>query len=306
MRAVLPNFIVIGAPKCGTTTLCDRLGSHPDVFMSDPKEPHFFGREAPAMTRAQYESLFSGVRGETAVGEGSTSYTRPDIGRAAAEAIAAEIPDCRLIYMVRHPVKRLESDWRMRVHEGWRSDSINSAVRNALAHGERPLVSPEENAELRWQRLLLTQGSYWSNLSEYRRLFTDDRILVVFLEDFSRAPQAELARCFAHLGVDPRLAPAEVTALNRGSDTRRDGVVARLVRERLPFDTLRALTPEWLVRMAKAVLTTPGAAKVEWEPQQLRDATKWFEEDARLFLEYCGKPADFWGDLSGSARAATG
>lgn len=294
MPAVLPNFMVIGAPKCGTTTLCDQLGSHPDVFMSDPKEPHYFGRTDPALTWDRYLALFARARNERAIGEGSTSYTRPDINRAAAEAIKSVMPDGKLIYMVRDPVRRLESDWRMRVHEGWRSESINSAVRNAIAHGDRPLVPREVDAELRWQRLLLTQGAYWSNLSEYRRLFTDDQILVVFLEDFSRSPQSELARCFEHLGVDPRAVPTEVRALNRGEDHRRDGTIARFVRERLPFQQLRAMTPEWAVRMAKSVLTTAAVARVEWDPRVRREAAEWFSDDSRRFLEFYGKPADFW------------
>ena len=126
---MLPNFIVIGAAKCGTTSICDLLSSHPDVFMSNPKEPCFFSHmNEDFRTRDWYESLFDAVSGESAVGEGSTAYTHPDVIDATSRQILEAIPDCRLIYMVRHPIRRLESDWRMRRHEGWTSESISEAV----------------------------------------------------------------------------------------------------------------------------------------------------------------------------------
>jgi hypothetical protein len=84
--------------------------------------------------------------------------------------------------MVRHSLVRLESDWKMRSHERWSEGaSINEAV------------------DL--QPTLITQGAYWTNIKVYRRLFRNDQILIIFLEDFSRDPHAELDRCFRHLGV---------------------------------------------------------------------------------------------------------
>ena len=70
---MLPNFIVIGAPKCGTTSLCHLLGNHPQVFMSKVKEPHYFGRKDPTKTLLWYEEHFVGAEDKKAIGEGSTS-----------------------------------------------------------------------------------------------------------------------------------------------------------------------------------------------------------------------------------------
>ena len=201
--SLLPNFIVIGAAKCGTTSVCDLLGAHPQVYMSDPKEPCYFSHmDDEVRTRAWYESLFADVHDERAVGEGSTAYTHPDVIETTAARIRADIPDCRLIYMVRHPVRRLESDWRMRLHEGWTPDSISEAVQQ--------------------QPTLVSHGLYWQNLSVYRALFSDEQILVVFLEDFMRNPDAELARCFAHIGVDPDV-PERVIGERRRMELRVDG-----------------------------------------------------------------------------------
>lgn len=72
-----PNYIVIGSMKSGTSTLCHLLGQHPDIFMSNPKEPEYFcNPELYARGREWYETLFEDATGKSAVGEGSTSYIK--------------------------------------------------------------------------------------------------------------------------------------------------------------------------------------------------------------------------------------
>jgi hypothetical protein len=273
---MLPNYIVIGAPKCGTSSLCDLLGQHPDVFMSTPKEIHFFGRNDPTKTQAWYEAHFERAAGKAAVGEGSTSYTHPDIIHACAEAIHGLIPACRLIYMVRNPLKRLESDWKMRAHEGWAEGaSINDAV------GRQPT--------------LITQGAYWTNLNVYRRLFPDDQILVVFLEDFSRDPQAELSRCFAHLGVTPWSGARDAARpRNASAEFSADTRLGRVVRGAPLFSALRGAMPAWLLDAGKAVLTRRREYTVRWEPEVRRRVIASLQDDAAKFLDFCGKKPDYW------------
>jgi hypothetical protein len=294
MDSKWPNFLVIGAPKCGTTTLCDRLGSHEDVFMATPKEPHFFGHPEAYKTWEWYTSLFEGVDGESAIGEGSTSYTRPDLAIEAARAIRARIPACRLIYIVRDPIRRLESDWRMRVHLGWQSNSVSSAVKEAFATEDVILTSKEDNPELWWKRLLLTQGLYHRNLGEYRRLFPAEQILVLFLEELAASPDAELARCLGHIQVDVSLQPTGRKALNRAKDTRRDGRVASLLRQSPVFSEIKARLPRWLRSMGRQALTRPDAREIEWEPEVLERVVRYYRQDSSDFLEDCRKPADFW------------
>lgn len=273
---MLPNYLVIGAPKCGTSSLCDLLGQHPDVFMSVPKEIHFFGRKDPKKTIAWYQAHFDAAAGKAAVGEGSTSYTHPDIIDDCAAEIAARISDCRLIYMVRNPLRRLESDWRMRSQEGWaKGSSINESVR--------------------LQPTLITQGAYWTNISVYRRLFPDEQILVVFLEDFSRDPQRELLRCFAHLRVKPwsGMRDAEKPR-NASNEFRADGGLARLLRGSRAFGALRRSAPRWLVDAGKAALTSRRQYDVTWEPGVRTDVVETLKVDAAPFLEFCGKQPDYW------------
>lgn len=108
----MPNFFIVGAPKCATTALAVSLSLHPDVFVSSPKEPHAFGEDLPALRirsliePENYLSLFRGVTSESAVGEASVWYLR---STTAAREIHEFNPDARIIVMLRNPVDMLYS-----------------------------------------------------------------------------------------------------------------------------------------------------------------------------------------------------
>ena len=91
-EAVKPDFVVIGAARCATTSLCRILRDHPAVFMSHPKEPHFFSRpDVFARGLEWYEALFDGACGMSVVGEGSTTYTKNSQFPNAAERLASSL-----------------------------------------------------------------------------------------------------------------------------------------------------------------------------------------------------------------------
>jgi hypothetical protein len=275
---MLPNFMVIGAAKCGTTSICELLASHPDVFFSYPKEPYYFcrrnGYEDPAV-RTWYESIFSGAGDCRAVGEGSTAYTHPNACRRTAARIAAVLPDCKFIFMARHPLKRLESDWKMRRHEGWAAESINDAVREAPT--------------------LVTHGFYWNNICAYLDLFPSEQLIIVFLEEFAADPARELRRCFRHLGVDDSIDVGEIeTPRNSSSQYFRDTKLLAVLR-RLPMTTrARSYLPEAWTARAKSMLLVPERFPVKWDPALKAELNARFEEASTAFLEFCGKPLDFW------------
>ena len=182
---MLPNFLVIGAAKSATSRLCVLLGRHPDVFLCEPKEPHFFARdEVFANGMNWYEGLFEGAAGKKAVGEGSTTYTKLPLHPQSAERIARHLPDARLIYIVRHPIDRIESDYIEALKGGY-------------------AVGADFNKALREFPHFVESSCYWKQISAYRRLFPDERILVLFFEDFNADPASVLRRCFVFLGVDP-------------------------------------------------------------------------------------------------------
>ena len=109
-RCRLPDFFLVGAPKCGTTSLAQWLSEHPEVFFSPVKEPHFFNTDASnrkIRSRDAYAALFSGVESRhLAVGEGSVWYLYSD---AAVPRILEANSRARFIVMLREPIAMLRS-----------------------------------------------------------------------------------------------------------------------------------------------------------------------------------------------------
>ena len=273
---VTPNFIVIGQAKCGTTTVCETLRRHPQVFVTDPKEPHFYSFENPALTRAWYESLYAGVGSERAIGEGSTSYTRPDIYEQTARNIFHEAPAARLVYLARDPIARLESDWKMRVHEG-------RATWNDI---NRSLDDNPQVVEL---------GKYWRNLSTYRDLFAEEQLLILCLEDLAASPDQTMRSVYRHLGVDEDLAVAkDPEPVNAADSRRRDGTLMRLVRRSGLLRAARSLLPDSLAGTLKTRLSTGYRYEANWDPGRLRELQAMYRETSRPILDHMGKPSDFW------------
>ena len=275
---MLPNFIVIGAAKCGTTSLCDLLAGHAEIFFSNPKEPRYFSNEeryGDADFRESYEELFAAAAMELMVGEGTTTYTHPEIAGTVAGRIAEDIPNCKLIFMVRHPIRRLESDWRMRCYEGWAPADINAAVR--------------EN------RSLITHSLFAQNLHPYLQLFPREHIHVVFLEDLAADASRTLRQCLDFLGVNTEIALDDPgRRRNDSSRFRKDSSLSAKMRESNVLARIRDHLPAAVTRVIKRLLTREMAHEPRWEKGCLDEVHTAIREDAKKFLEQSGKPVDFW------------
>ena len=109
----LPDFVVIGAPKSGTTSLWSYLRAHPQIYMTPEKEPEFFNDEEHwSRGVSWYERLFADAGDALVVGEASVRYAayRP-ASASVPQRMAGVIPDAKLVYVVRHPVHRMVSTW---------------------------------------------------------------------------------------------------------------------------------------------------------------------------------------------------
>lgn len=181
---MLPNLLIIGAQKAGTTSLHRYLDAHPDVFMSPIKEVDFFSDpERTAAGVSWYERHFDGVTNERIVGEASPSYTMYPQAQGVPERIAAVLPDVKLIYVVRDPIERMRSQYaHFRL-----ADYEERSIVDALLHDTRYLD---------WSR-------YAMQLDRYLAHFLPERILVLRSEELRDDRPAALRRAFAFLGVDP-------------------------------------------------------------------------------------------------------
>jgi Sulfotransferase family len=185
---MLPNFLLIGAMKAGTTSLYRYLREHPQVFMPPEKELHFFAApERWSRGRDWYEARFAAAAdGAVAVGEASPTYAMYPEFAAVPERVAALLPDARLLYTVRHPIERMRSHYLHQVRRGREHAPI-----------ERALV-----ADPRY----LDTSRYALQLERYLDRFPAERLLVITAEELRDDRLATVGRVLEFLGADPAAA----------------------------------------------------------------------------------------------------
>lgn len=179
----LPDFVIIGTMKCGTSTLHAQLAAQPQFFMSEPKEPNFFSDDdIYAKGEAWYRSLFRQAPAGAIKGESSTHYTKLPTFPKTIERLAALIPDAKFIYVMRDPVDRLVSHY---IHE-WSQGVITCPIDEAI----------EQHPEL------IDYSRYAYQLEPWAIRFGRERILPVIFEKMTAAPDAELKRIASFLGAE--------------------------------------------------------------------------------------------------------
>jgi hypothetical protein len=194
---VLPNLLVVGAQKCGTTWLHQRLGEHPDIFMSAEKELRFFSKPHWETLVEDYAGHFTGGATARYRGESSPNYFwayNPEAGiwRTAQRNANRDMPaavlrllgrEVRLLLTLRHPVRR--------------------AVSAYVHHFRRGRICPGESLLEAGERLgLIDMGRYRRNHEAWEAAFGPDPLFVVFLEDIEADGQGVLDRVFDHLEVE--------------------------------------------------------------------------------------------------------
>ncbi len=203
----LPDFVIIGGMKCGSTTLFEYLCRHPDVFMCTPKEPGYFSRDhVMARGEAWYRSLFAGAKKNQIVGEASTCYTRwPHFGDVASRLHAA-IPDARLVYIMRHPVERAYSHY---AHVFQEHHLLGKPFDLTF---EQTLESSNE---------CIDSSMYLMQIEQYLRFFPREKMHFVTLDDLTDDPSQVLNGLQSFLELTPKdlLADGPLVA-NKGDGTK--------------------------------------------------------------------------------------
>lgn len=197
----LPDFFIIGAPKCGTTSLAAWLAEHPRVFISPIKEPFYFSVDLNNRFIKEwddYRRLFKGPGDEVSVvGEASTTYL---FSNAAIPLIERELPGSKYIVMIRNPVDMAYSLHEQQLYSNnetvkdfamaWRLSPARRSGNQVPAHCPEPL--------------LLDYQAFCSLGTQLRRLFSivpRDRVLVLVLDDIRSEPRTEYLSTLGFLGV---------------------------------------------------------------------------------------------------------
>ena len=194
----LPSFLIIGAAKSGTTSLAQFLGQHPGLYMLPMKEPHFISTY-PIYNRGLdwYEGLFAGAPQHCLCGEGSTSYTNFPLTPLTPQRVHAVCPDIKLIYIVREPVSRVESEClqiRKYCYNVLKEDSLPSSCDE--------LLEKLQDASGSYYIDPISKSEYIKQIDEYLKFFDRKQLLVLLQDDLLSQPEAVLRKVCEFLDID--------------------------------------------------------------------------------------------------------
>ncbi|MGH8924765.1 MAG: sulfotransferase domain-containing protein [Acidimicrobiia bacterium] len=187
-----PHFLVIGAMRSGTTTLWSWLRSQPELFLPRRKELNFFSYDHIYQRGVPwYHEWFQAATRGQLTGEVSPSYSNPRFSPHSARRIVELNKDTKLIYLLRDPVERARSHFRLRVQTGQERRPLLEAL------------SEPGNA-------YLARSRYWAGLAPYAELFPRHQVLVVRLDDLTDETRSGWLRVLDHLQLDHRPPPDAV------------------------------------------------------------------------------------------------
>lgn len=277
----LPDIIVIGSMKCATSSICNFLERHPDVFFLPGAEPEFFSKDERWSGGVDaYRALFRDAPEGARVGEGSNSYSMVDQYPDAPARIKDVIPHARLIYSVRHPVERMVSVW------------------GQLRFQSPDLISYDINRAVRENPAMLAYPSYFNRLLDaYEAQFAADQIWVGYMEDLKADAASFYGALCDHCGVAMNEAALQSDAWKNKTEGRRIASEKYSALRAVPgVRALAKIAPTGLKEAVKSKLRrpTPSTKELLEKLDLPDDIRRDLKQDARAFLARTGKPADFW------------
>lgn len=246
---VMPNFLVIGAPKAGTSALYYYLKQHPEIYMSPVKEPHFFTFEneqvncfgpgdrerlrGTTTSLEEYVKLFDQVSGEIAIGEASTTYLGSP---KAPERIKYYLPEVKLIAILRNPVDAGYASFLHLLRDG---DETITDFAQALQEEEKRIA---KNWDGLWQ--YKTRGFYYAQVKRYFDLFEQEQLKIYRYEDFQQNAVEVLQSIFQFLNIDGSFIP-DMSAQYNVSGMPKDPILNRMMVKPNPLkSTLNLFLPK--------------------------------------------------------------
>ncbi len=244
----LPDFLIIGAAKCGTTSLHQQLNQHPDIYFPAIKEPTFFSEHGVGTWHKGidwYSSLFADAQANQLTGEASTSYSKAFWYGDAPEKIHQLIPQAKLIYLIRDPIDQIISHY---LHI--RYDELDTRTLDERLLGDD---------------FLLKVASYAYQLEQFLPFYTKQQIHIIRLDDYIDHNALEMQKLYEFLSID-----RHITQLQR-KNSRRKRLLLRWdwlkyipsIAHLTPFERQRRL-PHWLLKpQLKIQLTVDLESKLK-------------------------------------------
>ncbi|HEX2089997.1 MAG TPA: sulfotransferase [Actinomycetota bacterium] len=268
-----PTFFIPGAPKAGTSTLYRHLAAHPDVCMSEPKEPSiFFGHFGE---RDYAEACFRHRTTEKAFGDATATYMiHPEIPRRVHDAV----PDAKFIIAVREPIARAVSQYEFRVQKGTEVRPFSEIVKRGL---------DEE---------ILSYSAYGTHFGRFFSLFPTDRFHFVESNDLANDPGRTMAKVFEFLGVEPIPITKDVrenVTRAPGSDTTRR-VLAVVRKTRVQRLVPRSVRPQMRRFASKIMALGSSGSRTELRSQDRARLIQLFEPEVEALKAATGLSFPAW------------
>jgi len=192
---VLPDFIIVGSPRSGSTSLARYLGEHPQIYMAEQKEIHFFSSYYDRGL-AWYESLFSSAGEDQLVAEATPTYLAD---RVAMGRLVDTLPGAKLVMIFRNPTDRAWSDYWMRKNRGLEDREFGEIVASEIA----AIDAGEIDYDLRF----VWHGLYDVHVDHLLSRVDRDQIHVAIFEELASEPETVYSGVCTFLGVDPEVRP---------------------------------------------------------------------------------------------------
>ncbi|NER98733.1 MAG: sulfotransferase domain-containing protein [Symploca sp. SIO1B1] len=299
----IPNFLVIGAAKSGTTSLYAYSKQHPEIYMSPLKEPRFFAFEGEKIdfcgpgsnifnqetitSIEAYRALFDGISDEKAIGEASPAYLCVP---KAAECIYHYIPDVKLIVILRQPAERAYSSFLHTVKAG---AELNIDFTHALQEEEKRILN---NWGFIWRHKTL--GFYYPQLKPYFDRFNRNQIRVYLYEDLCNQPVELMQDLFQFLGVDDKFIPDVSSKFNATGIPQNRFLYYLLFTKKSPLkpikNFLRALFPGKLRTPLAKGIKSKLLVKPTMSPEIKKQLTQEYREDILKVQDLIQKDLSKW------------
>lgn len=298
----MPNFLIIGAAKSGTSSLHFYLDQHPEIYMTPEKQTYFFASEGEEpqfrgpgdqeeirrhlITRMEdYEAKFAGVTTEKAIGEACSVYL---YDTKAPAAIRRHVPDAKLIIILRDPAERAYSSFMQMARDGYETTSDFAEA----------LKLEDQRIRENWRHLwhYRARGFYYEQIQRYLNLFDKSQTRIYLFEDLKNDPQAMLKDIFQFLGVDDTFVP-DTSGKYNATGIPRSRALLRLIMRPNAIKTLaKPLLPKRLRDTVKTFVTTSPMSlrRPPMSPEVRRDLVEGYREDIVHLQGLLGRDLSRW------------
>lgn len=275
----LPNFLNIGTMKGGTTSLFYYLEAHPDVYMPKAKELHFFVAERNwSRGLAWYEAQFEDSGDASVVGEASPSYSNFPQWKGVPGRIADNLPNARLIYVMRDPLERMKSHYRHEVIMGREAHPPDEALTTDTSYFFR--------------------SCYALQLEQYLEHFSPSQILLITSEELREDRSKTMSKVYKFLSLR-QMPDGPESEFHRSDEKRRRGRLGKAIKAVPGYQKIAGIVPERIKSrlggLAYQSVDTPGTELSPKREEELRAA---LAPDVERLSKMMGTEFKGWGFLS--------